>query len=99
MTTDKKPMASYTLTISTDSGLESTTEGRCDADQYSSAIAALHGKTLHQLAIQQQLLTQVIQRINASIYSLSKAEVITEIMAMRDELGRAAEHVEGGAAC
>lgn len=39
------PMASYTLGISADSGYESSTEGRCTADQYGIAIAALHGET------------------------------------------------------
>lgn len=39
------PWASYTLSISADSGYESSTEGRCTADQYSIAIAALHGET------------------------------------------------------
>ena len=36
--------ANYTLTIEADSGYESTTEGRCTADQYGQAIAALHGE-------------------------------------------------------
>jgi hypothetical protein len=39
------PWASYTLSISADSGYESSTEGRCTADQYGIAIAALHGET------------------------------------------------------
>ena len=36
--------ANYTLTIEADSGYMSTTEGRCTADQYGQAIAALHGE-------------------------------------------------------
>ena len=36
------PMARYTLTIVTDTGFESTTEGQCTPHQYSMAIAALH---------------------------------------------------------
>ena len=39
------PMANYQLSISADSGYESSTEGRCTADQYGIAIAALHGET------------------------------------------------------
>lgn len=38
-----KSMANYTLTIEADSGYTSTTEGRCDANQYTRAMAALHG--------------------------------------------------------
>ncbi len=38
-----KQMANYTLTIEADSGYESTTEGRCTAEQYGQAMAALHG--------------------------------------------------------
>lgn len=37
------PMAYYALVIKADSGYESTTEGRCTADQYGAAMAALHG--------------------------------------------------------
>lgn len=37
--------ANYTLTIKADSGYESTTDGRCTADQYSQAIAALHSES------------------------------------------------------
>lgn len=36
-------MANYTLIIEADSGYSSTTEGRCTAEQYGDAIAALHG--------------------------------------------------------
>jgi hypothetical protein len=36
-------MANYTLSIEADSGYSSTTEGRCTAEQYGDAIAALHG--------------------------------------------------------
>ena len=36
--------ANYTLTIEADSGYMSTTEGRCTADQYGQAIAALPGE-------------------------------------------------------
>jgi hypothetical protein len=39
----EQQMANYTLTIQADSGYESTTEGRCTAEQYGQAIAALHG--------------------------------------------------------
>lgn len=41
---ENKQMADYTLTIKADSGYESTTEGRCTAEQYGQAIAALHGE-------------------------------------------------------
>ena len=37
-------MADYRLIIKADSGYESTTEGRCSAEQYGQAIAALHGE-------------------------------------------------------
>lgn len=43
-------MADYTLTIRADSGYESTTEGRCNADQYAQAIGALHGRQDAELA-------------------------------------------------
>jgi hypothetical protein len=36
-------MVNYTLSIEADSGYSSTTEGRCTAEQYGDAIAALHG--------------------------------------------------------
>jgi hypothetical protein len=39
----EQQMANYTLTIEADSGYESTTEGRCTAEQYGQAMAALHG--------------------------------------------------------
>lgn len=39
----EQEMATYTLTIQADSGYESTTEGRCTAEQYGQAMAALHG--------------------------------------------------------
>lgn len=39
----EQQMANYTLTIEADSGYESTTEGRCTAEQYGRAMAALHG--------------------------------------------------------
>jgi hypothetical protein len=39
----EQQMANYTLTIEADSGYESTTEGRCTAEQYGHAMAALHG--------------------------------------------------------
>ena len=45
------PMARYTLSISADSGYESTTEGRCTADQYSIAMAALYGNTPNSLSL------------------------------------------------
>ena len=35
-------MADYTFTVKADSGYQSTTEGRCTADQYGQAMAALH---------------------------------------------------------
>jgi len=39
----EQQMANYTLTIQADIGYESTTEGRCTAEQYGQAMAALHG--------------------------------------------------------
>ena len=39
----EQQMANYTLAIQADNGYESTTEGRCTAEQYWQAIAALHG--------------------------------------------------------
>lgn len=39
----EQQMAAYTLIIQADSGYESTTEGRCTAEQYGQAMAALHG--------------------------------------------------------
>jgi len=39
----EQQMANYTLTIEADSGYESTTGGRCTAEQYGQAMAALHG--------------------------------------------------------
>lgn len=45
------PMASYTLIISTDSGYEGETKGRCNAVQHSIAMAALHGNTPDSLSL------------------------------------------------
>jgi len=42
----EQQLANYTLTIDADSGYESTTEGRCTAEQYGQAMAALHGTFL-----------------------------------------------------
>ena len=39
----EQQMANYTLTIEADSGYESTTQGRCTAEQYGQGMAALHG--------------------------------------------------------
>lgn len=36
------PMASYTLSIRSDTGYSATTKGRCTAEQYGAAMAALH---------------------------------------------------------
>ena len=42
MTTKLLTEATYVLSIVADSGYESTTEGRCNVQQYSAAVRALH---------------------------------------------------------
>lgn len=62
-------MASYTLGISADSGYESSTEGRCTADQYGIAIAALHGETptsLDLIAAAPELLSCLIEMVEVN---------------------------------
>ena len=82
-------MADYSLIIKADSGYESTTEGRCSAEQYGQAIAALHGEAPQRKPLtdeQMQFLATAIEQAQ-QIIDTHNAEFIT----VRDDLRRCAE--------
>lgn len=61
---ENKQMADYTLTIKADSGYESTTEGRCTAEQYGQAIAALHGEAPQRKPLTDEMVVAAARELN-----------------------------------
>ena len=100
-THDRPPLANYSLSISSDSGYQSTTTGRCTAEQYTLVMRVLHHpvdaaaclNAPGTLVKQRDALLEAAKRLQArrwfEPHSCADPETTNDMAAMRDAIALA----------